>query len=83
MIQLINCPSESLTISRYSSSIYCEALAQADGLEGEDKGMSTVQRIRTRVGLLERSAMAASAFASLQLTRVSRPQLGSMSYLLC
>ncbi|ETW77792.1 hypothetical protein HETIRDRAFT_245334, partial [Heterobasidion irregulare TC 32-1] len=62
--------SESLAVTgNVVQSIYCEALAQADGLEGEDKGISTVQRIRTRVGLLERSAMAASAFASLQLTR--------------
>jgi hypothetical protein len=53
-----------------SSTFYGEALALSESLVDADKGMSTSQRVRTRVGRLERAAMASNVFATIQYSRV-------------
>jgi separase len=54
-----------------SSSTYCEALGLSTNLSGEDKGMSTAQRVKARVGSLERAAIAAHTYGVIQYARVS------------
>ena len=53
-----------------SSSTYCEALSLSANLPGEEKGMPTAQRIKARVGSLERAAMAAHTYGVIQYARV-------------
>lgn len=51
--------------------MYCEALALCDSVDVEEKkNMSTIERIRIRTQKLERAALAASAFAGIQHSRV-------------
>ncbi|KAH7913084.1 peptidase family C50-domain-containing protein [Hygrophoropsis aurantiaca] len=49
-----------------SASSYCEAMTLSETASTEEKGMSSVERIRTRVGRLERAALAAQVFAAVQ-----------------
>lgn len=56
-----------------SSSVYCEALGLSEDLPKEEKTMATSQRILSRVGRLERAAMASHVFALIQYSRVSFP----------
>lgn len=53
-----------------SSTTYCEALGLAAALPGEDKKASTSQKVRARVGSLERAALAAHAYSVIQYARV-------------
>ncbi|KAI0313288.1 peptidase family C50-domain-containing protein [Amylostereum chailletii] len=52
-----------------STNMYSEAAALSDTLLNDDKDLSTTDRIRSRVGRLERAALAASVFAEVQLTK--------------
>ncbi|KAL6306065.1 peptidase family C50-domain-containing protein [Sparassis latifolia] len=52
-----------------SASAYCEALALSEDLAVDEKGMSTAQRVRLRVAVLERAAVAASIFSVMQYSR--------------
>jgi separase len=51
--------------------MYCEAQALSEMITAEDKGASTALRVRSRIGFLERAAMAANAFAMIQYYNVS------------
>lgn len=59
-----------LTGQLKSSSTYCEALGLAVTLPGEEKGMTTSQKVSFRVGTLERAAMAAYSYGVIQYARV-------------
>ncbi|KAI0918289.1 hypothetical protein AcV5_002308 [Taiwanofungus camphoratus] len=48
------------------SSIYCEALALSDALSSDTKGLSTSQRVKLRVAVLQRAAIAATTFSAIQ-----------------
>lgn len=50
--------------------MYCEAQGLSETITSEDKTMSTAMKIRTRVGTLERAAMAANTFAMIQYYNV-------------
>lgn len=50
--------------------MYCEAQSISEAVTAEDKTMTTAVRIRTRVGSLERAAMAANTFAMIQYYNV-------------
>ncbi|KAH7929994.1 hypothetical protein BV22DRAFT_1001613 [Leucogyrophana mollusca] len=52
-----------------SASSYCEAMALAEVATVEEKSMTSAQRIRARVGRLERAAMAAHVFAVIQYSK--------------
>ncbi|KAJ7087888.1 peptidase family C50-domain-containing protein [Mycena epipterygia] len=52
-----------------SSGLYGEALARAQRLGDETKGMSTVERVHCRVGRLEKAAVASHVFAIIQHSR--------------
>ena len=54
----------------FRSTIYCEARKLSEDISPEDKTLPTSQRIRHRVGKLERAAMAANAFAMIQYYNV-------------
>lgn len=54
----------------FSSTTYCEALSLAEMLPVEDKSRSTSQRLRARVGSLERAALAAHTYGLIQYARV-------------
>ncbi|KAK7685385.1 hypothetical protein QCA50_011248 [Cerrena zonata] len=52
------------------SSVYCEATAMADRLlSSDEKGLSTAQKVKSRVSTLERAAVAASTFAIIQYSK--------------
>jgi separase len=50
--------------------MYCEALQLSESGVAEEKAMSTSDRIRARVGRLERAAIASHVFAVIQYWRV-------------
>ncbi|KAJ7273284.1 cysteine peptidase C50 [Mycena rebaudengoi] len=52
-----------------SSELYSQALAKAQGLGDESKGMSTLERVHCRVNRLEKAAVAAHVFALIQHSR--------------
>ncbi|KAI0075567.1 hypothetical protein K474DRAFT_1599575 [Panus rudis PR-1116 ss-1] len=51
------------------SSIYCEAHAAAEKSLDDDKGTTTSQKVKAKVSLLERAAVAASTFAVIQYSK--------------
>ncbi|TFK38240.1 cysteine peptidase C50 [Crucibulum laeve] len=53
----------------WSSSVYSEAISLVECLDPEQKGMSTVQRIQTRVRQLEKAAMASRVVALIQYSQ--------------
>ena len=57
------------------STIYCEARKLSGGILPEDKTLPLYQRIRHRLGKLERAAMAANAFAMIQYHNARIPLL--------
>lgn len=63
------------------STIYCEARKLSEGILPEDKTLPTSQRIRHRLGKLERAAMAANAFAMIQYYNVKISSLTCFSTL--
>ncbi|EGO04017.1 hypothetical protein SERLA73DRAFT_84238 [Serpula lacrymans var. lacrymans S7.3] len=52
-----------------SASSYCEALGLSERLMSDEKGVPSAQRIRTRVGRLERAAMASYVFSVIQFSK--------------
>jgi separase len=54
----------------YSATMYCEAQALSELIPSDDKRMPTVLRVHSRIGFLERAAMAANAFAMIQYHNV-------------
>lgn len=62
----------SLTVS-CSASVYCEAIGLAGTLAGEEKGMTTAQRVTARVCNLERAAIAAHTYGVIQYAKVRTP----------
>ncbi|KAI6117301.1 peptidase family C50-domain-containing protein [Pisolithus croceorrhizus] len=52
-----------------SASVYCEAHGLEDVVASEDKTAPTAQRIRTRVGRLERAALACRVFSAIQYSK--------------
>ncbi|EPQ52368.1 hypothetical protein GLOTRDRAFT_80657 [Gloeophyllum trabeum ATCC 11539] len=63
---------ESLAVSDNilrSSTSYCEAMGLNECLHTEEKGLSTLGRVRMRVGRLERAASACTTFSVLQHAR--------------
>ncbi|KAG2081359.1 peptidase family C50-domain-containing protein [Suillus cothurnatus] len=52
-----------------SASFYCEAMGLSEASPPEDKGLPTAERIRLRVGRLERAAMACRVSAAIQYSR--------------
>ncbi|KAI0700451.1 peptidase family C50-domain-containing protein [Cytidiella melzeri] len=52
-----------------SSASYTEAYSIAQGIEIDERSLSSVQRILTRASLLERAAVAATTFSLIQYTR--------------
>ncbi|KAI6116384.1 peptidase family C50-domain-containing protein [Pisolithus sp. B1] len=51
--------------------VYCEAHGLEDVVASEDKTAPTAQRIRTRVGRLERAALACRVFSAIQYSKAS------------
>lgn len=60
-----------ILVTPSSSSVYGEAQSLSETLDAEDKSASTLQRIKARVGILERAAMASSSFAVIQHSKVN------------
>ncbi|KAF8986511.1 peptidase family C50-domain-containing protein [Cyathus striatus] len=56
-----------------SSSAYCEALSRSCRPDNEEKGLSTFQRILSRVMRLEKAAMASHVFSLIQYCRDDVP----------
>ncbi|KAG1823730.1 peptidase family C50-domain-containing protein [Suillus subaureus] len=52
-----------------SASFYCEAMGLSEASPPEDKALPTAERIRLRVGRLERAAMACRVSAAIQYSR--------------
>ncbi|KAG1775528.1 peptidase family C50-domain-containing protein [Suillus placidus] len=52
-----------------SASFYCEAMGLSESSPPEDKALPTAERIRLRVGRLERAAMACRVSAAIQYSR--------------
>ena len=54
-----------------SSASYTEAYGIDQAIDNDDKNLPSVQRYLTRASLLERAAVAATTFSSVQYARVS------------
>ena len=53
-----------------SAAVYLEALETSKGLDLEQQGMSTQQRVHARARVLEMAAMASHTFAAIQYSKV-------------
>jgi separase len=53
-----------------SAKLYCQAVAISNSIKDNDKGMSTIERVRSRTRRLVRTATASDTYAAIQLARV-------------
>ncbi|KAG1788751.1 peptidase family C50-domain-containing protein [Suillus plorans] len=63
-----------------SASFYCQAMGLSEASPPEDKALPTAERIRLRVGRLERAAMACRVSAAIQYSRNNAG--GALEYML-